>query len=194
MQGNDIKLAARLSQLGTETAFAVSQEAAKLQESGTKVFPFHIGDLNVPTPKCVIDAMNKAIQEGKTGYCAGAGILPLRKQLADTIGEKRGVKYSPSNVSVQSGGKPVITKFLMSVLEAGDEVLYPSPGYPIYESQIQYLGGVKKPYIYRETPNGFELDLEYLKSLITPKTKIFIYNNYSNPTGIFVAEVLSEFG
>lgn len=181
---SEILLAARISQLGTETAFAVSQEAAKLQETGIKIYPFHIGDLNVPSPKCVVDAMNKAIQEGKTGYCAGAGILPLRKRLAETIGKKRGVEYTAENISVQSGGKPVIAKFLMSVLEPGDEVLYPSPGYPIYESQIQYLGGVKKPYIYRETSNGFELDLEYLKSLITPKTRIFIYNNYSNPTAI----------
>lgn len=173
-----------MSRLGTETAFAVSLEANKVKESGQRVFPFHIGDLNFSTPACIVKAMSEAVAEGKTGYCAGAGILPLRQRLAEVVGRERGVTYGPDNVSIQSGGKPVIPKFLSTIMEEGDEVLYPSPGYPIYESQISYLGGVLKPYTYKETETGFELDIEFLKKQITPKTKVFIYNNYQNPMGI----------
>jgi len=176
--------ARRMSRLGTETAFAVSLEANKAKEAGKRVFPFHIGDLNFNTPECVIKAMNQAVQEGKTGYCPGAGILPLRQRLAEAVGAERGVQYGPENVSIQSGGKPVIPKFLATVMNEGDEVLYPSPGYPIYESQINYLGGVLKPYTFKETESGFVLDLENLRNQITARTKVFIYNNYQNPMGI----------
>jgi len=178
------KQAARMARLGTETAFAVSLEAAKVAESGKKVYAFHIGDLDFPSPAFVVEAMNKAIADGKTGYCPGAGILPLRKRLAEVLGAQRGVAFGAENVSVQSGGKPVITKFLASVLEEGDEVLYPSPGYPIYESQIQYFGGVPKPYAFIEDAAGFSLDLEGLRRQISPKTKVLIFNNYQNPMGI----------
>lgn len=173
-----------MGKLGTETAFAVSLEAAKVAETGKKVYPFHIGDLDFASPDFVVQSMNKAIADGKTGYCAGAGILPLRKRLAEVLGEQRGVTYGPEHISVQSGGKPVITKFFSSVMEVGDEVLYPSPGYPIYESQIQYLGGVLKPYTYIEKEDGFALDLDGLRSQITSKTKVLVYNNYQNPMGI----------
>ncbi len=183
MQDLQPRTAKRMNKLGTETAFAVSLEAAKVAESGKKVFPFHIGDLNFASPSIVAEAMNKAIAEGKTGYCPGAGILPLRKRLAEVVGATRGVSYGPENVSIQSGGKPVIPKFLSAIMDEGDEVLYPSPGYPIYESQINYLGGVCKPYIYKETETGFVLDMDNLRKQITNKTKIFIYNNYQNPMG-----------
>jgi len=176
--------AVRMSKLGTETAFAVSLEAAQVAETGKRIFPFHIGDLDFESPDFVVRAMNKAIAARRTGYCPGAGIMPLRKRLAEVIGEERGVHYSADNVSVQSGGKPVIMKFLASVMEEGDEVLYPSPGYPIYESQIRYLGGVLKPYSFIETENGFVLDLEGLRRQITSNTKILVYNNYQNPMGI----------
>eukprot|EP01087_Luapelamoeba_hula_P012989 TRINITY_DN367_c0_g1_i1.p1 TRINITY_DN367_c0_g1~~TRINITY_DN367_c0_g1_i1.p1 ORF type:complete len:404 (+),score=65.30 TRINITY_DN367_c0_g1_i1:113-1324(+) len=177
-------LAKRTQNLGTETAFAVSLEAEKLRSTGQRIYPFHIGDLNFKSPDCVIKAMNQAIADGRTGYCAGAGILPLRTRLAEWVGTQRGCTYGPENVSVQSGGKPVIGKFLAAVMEEGDEVLYPSPGYPIYESQISFLGGVKVPYTFKEAKDGFAFDLPYLRSLITKKTKVFIYNNYSNPMGI----------
>jgi aspartate/methionine/tyrosine aminotransferase len=175
--------ASRMTKLGTETAFAVSLEAAKVAETGKKVYPFHIGDLDFASPDFVVQAMNKAIADGRTGYCAGAGILPLRKRLAEVLGEQRGVTYGPDQISVQSGGKPVITKFFSAIMEEGDEVLYPSPGYPIYESQIQYLGGVLKPYTYIERDSGFVLDIEGLRRQITPKTKVLVYNNYQNPMG-----------
>ncbi len=178
-----MKLANRLEKLGTETAFAVSAAAAEWASQGHRIYPFHLGDINIPTPANIVEAMNKAIADGYTGYCAGAGILELREVLAHDVGSKRGVEYSPDQISVQPGGKPVIGKFLSAVMNPGDEVLYPNPGYPIYESQIEYLGGTAVPYGYIQTDTGFALDMETLKKSITDRTKVLIYNNYQNPTG-----------
>jgi aspartate/methionine/tyrosine aminotransferase len=174
-------LATRLSNLGTETAFAVSLAAADWAARGNRVFPFHLGDMNLPTPANVVAAMDRAIADGKTGYCAAAGIMPLREALAADVGSRRGLQFSAANVVVQPGGKPVIGKFIQTVMEPGDEVLYPNPGYPIYESQIEYFGGTAVPYRYIETPTGFALDLEYLESHITPRTTAIFYNDLQNP-------------
>ncbi len=178
-----MKLAKQLDKLGTETAFAVSAAAAAWAAKGHKVYPLHLGDINLPTPTNIVEATKKAIADGHTGYCAGAGIAPLRAVLAEDVGSKRGIHYSAENVSVQPGGKPVIGKFIAAVMNPGDEVLYPNPGYPIYESQIEYQGGVAVPYGYDETPTGFALDLDGLKASITPRTTAIIYNNYQNPLG-----------
>ena len=178
-----MQLAKQLDKLGTETAFAVSAAAAAWAAQGHKVYPFHLGDMNIATPANITEATYKAIKDGYTGYCAGAGIPELRAVLAADVGSKRGVQYSAENVSVQPGGKPVIGKFIGAVMNPGDEVLYPNPGYPIYESQIEYQGGVAVPYGYIDTPAGFALDMEAIKRAITPRTKAIIYNNYQNPTG-----------
>lgn len=178
-----MQLATQLEKLGTETAFAVSGAAAAWAAKGHRVYPFHLGDMNIPTPANIVEATYKAIKDGYTGYCPAAGIPDLRAVLAEDVGSKRGVKYSAENVSVQPGGKPVIGKFIAAVMNPGDEVLYPNPGYPIYESQIEYLGGVGLPYGYIETATGFALDMEAIKRSITPRTKALIYNNYQNPTG-----------
>ncbi len=176
-------LATRLEQLGTETAFAVSLAAAEWGAKGNRIFPFHLGDLNIATPKNVVEAMDKAIADGKTGYCPAAGIPQLREALAEDVGARRGLSFAPANVVVQPGGKPVITKFIQAVMNPGDEVLYPNPGYPIYESQIEYFGGVAKAYRYLPSSTGFNIDLDQVKSLITPKTKAIIYNDLQNPIG-----------
>lgn len=176
-----MQLASRLDNLGTETAFAVSLAAADWAGRGNRVFPFHLGDMNLPTPANVVAAMDRAIADGKTGYCAAAGIMPLREALAADVGSRRGLSFEPANVVVEPGGKPVIGKFIQTVMEPGDEVLYPNPGYPIYESQIEYFGGTAVPYRYVETPTGFALDMEYLASRITPRTKAIIYNDLQNP-------------
>ena len=178
-----MRLASRLKNLGTETAFAVSEAAAAWKAQGHKVYPFHLGDINIPTPANIVAAQNRAIAEGKTGYAPAAGISALRQALAEVVGGERGLRYAPENVAVQPGGKPVVTKFIQAVMEPGDEVLYPNPGYPIYESQIDYSGGVGLPYRYVETSSGFQMDLDYLESLITPRTRILIYNNCQNPLG-----------
>ena len=176
-----MKLAKQLNHLGTETAFAVSAAAAAWGAKGNKIYPFHLGDINLPTTENIVEGMQKAIGDGYTGYCPGAGIPELRDAIARDVGSKRGLQYSAENVSVQPGGKPVIGKFLATVMNPADEVLYPNPGYPIYESQIEYQGGVAVPYGYIETETGFNLDLEAIRDAITPKTKAIIYNNFQNP-------------
>jgi len=176
-----VKLADRLERLGTETAFAVAATAADWLSKGNEVFPFHLGDLNLPTPANVSAAMHRAVAEGKTGYCPNAGIAPLRQALAESLGKQRKVNFMPENIAVQPGGKPVIGKFLRSVMNPGDEVLYPNPGFPIYESQIEFNDGVAVPYRYSDTPKGFRIDLDYLKSKISKKTRALVLNDQQNP-------------
>jgi aspartate/methionine/tyrosine aminotransferase len=175
-------LASRLEQLGTETAFAVSLAASEWAAQGNRVYPFHLGDINLATPANIVDAMNRAIADGKTGYCAAAGIPALRAALAENIGHDRSMSLAPENIVVQTGGKPVITKFVQSIVNPGDGVLFPSPGYPIYESQVEYYGGVALPYRYVETPSGFAIDLDHLRSL-APRATALVYNNLQNPLG-----------
>lgn len=176
-------LATRLKNLGTETAFAVSEAAAAWAAKGHKIYPFHLGDLNIPTPSNIVEAQNRAITHGKTGYAPAAGIPVLRDILAQDISARRAVSYHAENVVVQPGGKPVVTKFIQALMNPGDEVLYPNPGYPIYESQIEYMGGVAKPYRFSQGHSGFQIDMEYLRAQITPQTRLLIYNNQQNPLG-----------
>ena len=181
-------LAERLDNLGTETAFAVSLAAAEWASRGNRVYPFHLGDINIATPANIAEAMNKAIADGKTGYCAAAGIAPLREALAHDVGGRRGLPYSAANVVVQPGGKPVIGKFIQTVMNPGEGVLYPNPGYPIYESMIEYHGGRSQAYRYVQTDTGFAIDLDHLRSLVTRRpaaggTRAIIYNNLQNPLG-----------
>ncbi|MFA5774914.1 MAG: pyridoxal phosphate-dependent aminotransferase, partial [Ilumatobacteraceae bacterium] len=176
-----MELADRLGRLGTETAFAVAATAADWSSRGSEVFPFHLGDLNLPTPSNISAAMQRAVAEGRTGYCPNAGIQPLREALAKTLGQQRNVSFGPEHVAIQPGGKPVIGKFLRSVMNAGDEVLYPNPGFPIYESQIEFNDGIAVPYRYEDSGHGFEIDLDYLESQITPRSRALILNDQQNP-------------
>ena len=176
-----MKYAKQITNLGTETAFAVSAQAKNWASKGHKVYPFHLGDLNFKTPSNIIEATMRAIQEGKTGYCPSEGILPLREALAHDVGSRRGVIYGPDNVAIQPGGKPTIGKFIAAIMNPGDEVLYPNPGYPIYESQIEYQGGRALPYDYIKTENGFDINIQKIKDSISNKTVALIYNNYQNP-------------
>ena len=176
-----MKYSNQLQNLGTETAFAVSAQAKEWANRGNKVYPFHLGDINLPTPENIVEATIKSIKDGLTGYCPSEGIFPLREALANDVGAKRGVEYDPDNVAVQPGGKPTIGKFISSILDPGDEILYPNPGYPIYESQIEYQGGRAIPYSYIQTDSGFDIDIEKLKDSINENTVAIIYNNYQNP-------------
>jgi aspartate/methionine/tyrosine aminotransferase len=176
-------LAERIGRLGTETAFAVSAEAAEWRSLGHAVYPFHLGDMDLATPENIVEAAFRAIRDGKTGYCPNAGIPELRQALADEITATHGVPYGPQDVAIQPGGKPVIEKFLLTLMDPGDEVLYPSPGFPIYESQIEFLGGVLKPYGFVPGERNFLLDEEAIEASITPRTKLLILNNLHNPTG-----------
>ncbi len=176
-----MRKAERINRLGTETAFAVSREAAEFAATGKKVFPFHLGDLNFPTPRKIINASLKALNEGKTGYSPNAGIPELRKALAENLNISHKTSYTGDNVVIQPGGKPVIGKFILALMNPGDGVLYPSPGYPIYESQIEFHGGVPVPYSYREGKNGFELDISSIERRITGNTRLLIFNDFQNP-------------
>ena len=177
-----LQLAERLANLGTETAFAVSKAAADWASAGNDVFSFHLGDIDLATPRNIVDAMQTAIDAGYTGYCAGAGIEPLRHALANDIGTARGLDLGPEHIAVQPGGKPVITKFIQTLMNPGDGVLFPSPGYPIYESQVEYFGGTPMPYGYSMTPTGFEIDMARIEEL-APHARLLIYNNLQNPLG-----------
>ena len=139
-----MRIAERIGLLGTETAFAVSAEATAFAAQGNKVYPFHLGDMNIPTPNNIMEAAIKAMKDGKTGYCPNAGIPQLRETLAADVSASHGISYSMDNVSIQPGGKPTINKFLLALMNPGDEVLYPNPGYPIYESQIEFQGSFNK--------------------------------------------------
>jgi len=177
------QLADRYSNLGTETAFAVSAEATALANSGTKIYPFHLGDINLKTPRNIVEAMIRAVENGKTGYCPNSGIPELKEALANNINATHGTSYTAENISVQPGGKPVINKFLLALMNPGDEVLYPNPGFPIYESLIKFYGGKAVPYGFREGKDNFEIKLDELLRSITPKTKLLIFNDLHNPTG-----------
>ncbi len=177
-----MKLAERLSRLGTETAFAVSAEANAWAARGNRVFPFHLGDLNLKTPRNVMDAAVRAMEAGKTGYCPNGGIPELREALAGDINAARGTEYTAAQVSIQPGGKPTIGKLILALVDPGEEVLYPNPGFPIYESQIEFHGGKAVPYGFVEGEANFGLDLEGIRRSITPRTRLLIYNDLQNPT------------
>jgi len=176
-------IAKRMDLLGSETAFAVSAEAANLASTGMKIYPFHLGDINLPTPPSIVSAANEAVKSGKTGYCPAPGIPELRKALGKDVGDARGLSYGIENVSIQPGGKPSIGKYIAAMMEKGDIVLYPNPGYPIYESQIEFYRGVAYPYGYVNTPEGLRLDFNAIEEGIKKGAKHIFYNNYNNPTG-----------
>lgn len=178
-----MKLASRVARLGTETAFAVSAEAAAHAAKGNTVYPFHLGDMNLPTPANVQEAAVRAMRDGKTCYCPNGGVPALREALAAEIGASHALELGPENVAVQPGGKPVIEKFLLALVNPGDEVLYPNPGFPIYESQIEFQGAKAVPYGFVPGESNFLLDFDAIEASITPKTRAIIFNNLHNPTG-----------
>lgn len=178
-----MRIADRIANLGTETAFAVSGEAAIFASEGNRVFPFHLGDINLPTPSTVVEGAAKAIADGKTGYCPNAGIPQLREALAADVAASHNTEYTAENVVMQPGGKPTIGKFILTLMNPGDEVLYPNPGYPIYESQIEFNGGIAVPYGYVEGAENFELDFDSIERGITDKTRLLILNDLQNPMG-----------
>ena len=176
-------IAKRMDLLGSETAFAVSAEATNLASTGVKIYPFHLGDINLPTPPSIVSAANEAVKSGKTGYCPAPGIPELREALGKDVGRARGLSYGIENVSIQPGGKPSIGKYIAAMMERGDIVLYPNPGYPIYESQIEFYRGIACPYGYVNTSQGLRLDFNAIEEGIKKGAKHVFYNNYNNPTG-----------
>ena len=178
-----LRVPRRISRLGTETAFAVSGDAAAWAAEGHRVYPFHLGDMNIRTPLNVIRAAYQAMVDGRTFYTPAGGVPQLREALAESLSENRGVSYDAANVSIQPGGKPCIGKFLMAVMEIGDGVLYPNPGYPIYESQVDFLGGRGQPYTYTVDDGRFRIDRDSIQRVVDDTTRVLIINAQHNPTG-----------
>jgi aspartate aminotransferase len=175
-------LAERMSRLGTETAFRVLSKAQALESKGINVIHLEIGEPDFRTPDNINKAACKAINDGFTHYSNSQGIIPLRNQIAKYIEKTRDVSIDPSRVIVTPGAKPFIFFTALALLEKGDEAIYPNPGFPIYESMINYSGAKAVPIPLREELD-FRLDINELKSLITPKTKLIILNSPENPTG-----------
>jgi aspartate/methionine/tyrosine aminotransferase len=174
----------RARELGTENAFVVLAEVNKLIRAGRDIISFCIGQPDFHTPVNIQDAAVKAIRDGKHGYTPSAGILELRQAVARNMSESRGVDVQPDDVVVGAGAKPFIGYTILSVTDhgAGDEVIFPNPGFPIYESQIKAMGAVPVPIHLREA-RSFSFDPQELADKITPKTRLLILNSPQNPTG-----------
>ncbi|HLH73972.1 MAG TPA: pyridoxal phosphate-dependent aminotransferase [Chloroflexota bacterium] len=177
-----MKLAKRMSRLGTETAFEVLAKARALEAKGKHIVHLEIGEPDFDTPAHVIDEGVKALTSGFTHYSPSAGILELRQSIARCAGQKRGLFFDPDQVVVTPGGKPIMFFILLALAEAGDEVIYPNPGFPIYESMINFVGATPVPIPLREE-RQFRFDVDELASKITPRTRVLILNSPQNPTG-----------
>jgi len=174
----------RARELGTENAFVVLAEVNNLIRQGKDIVSFCIGQPDFHTPLNIQDAAVKAIRDGKHGYTPSAGILELRQAVARNMSRMRGIDVQPDDVVVGAGAKPFIAYTILTVTDhgAGDEVIYPNPGFPIYESQIKAMGAVAVPIHLRES-RAFNFDPQELADKITPKTKLLILNSPHNPTG-----------
>ena len=174
----------RANELGTENAFVVLAEVGTLQRQGKDIISFCIGQPDFPTPKNICEAGIKAINDGKHGYTPSAGILELREAAANFLNRSRHISIHADDVVVGAGAKPFIAYSIVSTTDhgVGDEVIYPVPGFPIYESQIKAVGAVPVPIYLRESRN-FSFDPAELEARITPKTKLLILNSPQNPTG-----------
>ena len=174
----------RANELGTENAFVVLAEVGALQRQGKDIISFCIGQPDFPTPKNIREAGIRAINDGRHGYTPSAGILELREAAASYLNRTRHVSIHADDVVIGAGAKPFIAYAIVSTTDhgAGDEVIYPVPGFPIYESQIKAMGAVPVPVYLRESRN-FSFDPAELESRITPRTKLLILNSPQNPTG-----------
>ncbi len=177
-----IPLAERMSRLGTETAFEVLAKARALEAKGRTIIHLEIGEPDFDTPENIRRAAKKAIDEGYTHYGPSAGLPALRETIAGEVSGAWGVEVNPDQVVVTPGAKPIMFFAILALINPGDEVIYPNPGFPIYESVIEFIGGKAVPIVLREE-NDFEMDIEELVSLITPKTRMLIINSPENPTG-----------
>ena len=178
----ELRLANRMSRLGTETAFEVLNKARALERQGKKIIHLEIGEPDFDTPSNVVEAAVSALHKGWTHYGPSAGLPDLRQAIAEEVSRTRGVECSSEEVVVVPGGKPIIFFSILALVDEGDEVIYPNPGFPIYESMINYIGARAVPIRLRED-RDFGLDINELSSLISDRTKLIIINSPQNPTG-----------
>ena len=177
-----LRLAGRMQRLGTETAFEVLVRARALERQGKDIIHLEIGEPDFDTPANIIEAASDALHKGWTHYGPSAGLPELREAIAREVSRTRSVPVTPEEVVVVPGGKPIIFFSMLALVEVGDEVIYPNPGFPIYESMINFLGGKAVPIQLRED-REFRLDVDELAGLISDRTKLIILNSPHNPTG-----------
>src|SRR5215469_7466509 len=177
-----MKFAERMSRLGTETAFEVLVRAKALEAKGREIVHLEIGEPDFDTPKRITDAACKALRAGYTHYTPAPGMLELREAITRDASRRRNMAFSPDDVVVTPGGKPIMFFSIMALVGEGDEVIYPNPGFPIYESMIQFVGGKAVP-IQLEEARDLSLDAERLCRLVNDRTRMIILNSPHNPTG-----------
>jgi len=177
-----VRFAERMSRLGTETAFEVLVRARNLEAQGREIIHLEIGEPDFQTPRNVIEAAQEALDQGWTHYGPPQGYPDLREVIAAHVAESRGIAVGPEQVVVVPGGKPIMFFAMLALLDPGDEVVYPNPGFPIYESMIRFLGAVPQPLRLSEE-RGFALDLNMLADLLNERTRLVILNSPQNPTG-----------
>jgi aspartate aminotransferase len=182
-----MKLAERMQRIGVESAFDVLVQARSLEAKGRSVIHLEIGEPDFPTPPHIVEAAQRALAEGWTHYGPAQGLPELREAVADHVSATRGVHVGPEHVSIVPGGKPIIFFPMLALLEPGDEVIYPDPGFPIYESMIRYLAATPVPMPLVES-RGFSFDLNLLRDKLTGRTKMLILNSPQNPTGGVIPE------
>jgi len=177
-----MKLSSSMARLGTETAFQVLAQAQALEAKGVEVVHLEIGEPDFDTPKNVCNAANEGLGKGLTHYCNAQGLVELRTEIAKQMERTRGISVGPERIVVTPGAKPIMFYSILALLEEGDEAIYPNPGFPIYESMIDFTGAKSVPIPLREELD-FRLDINELKSKITSRTKLIIINSPQNPTG-----------
>jgi aspartate/methionine/tyrosine aminotransferase len=171
-----------MNQIGVESAFEVLVRARELERQGKHVIHLEIGEPDFPTPAHIIEAAKRALDEGYTHYGPTQGLPELRESVARYVSATRKIRVGPEHVSIVPGGKPIIFFPMLALIEPGDEVIYPNPGFPIYESMIRFSGGVPVPIPLVEA-RGFSFDLDTLRKRLSPKTKLLVLNSPQNPTG-----------
>jgi len=177
-----IRFAQRMNNLGTETAFEVFARARALEALGRDMIHLEIGEPDFDTPQNIREAGEKALRDGYTHYGPSAGMPEARGAFAEYVQKTRGAAVAPDQVVITPGAKPIIFFTMLALLDAGDEVIYPNPGFPIYESMTDYIGAKRVPIMLNEA-SGFSFDLDHLEKLITQRTKLVILNSPHNPTG-----------
>jgi len=178
----ELRLARRMARLGTETAFEVLVKARALEAKGRDIVHLEIGEPDFDTPANIIGAATTALHKGWTHYGPSAGLPILREAIAEEVGRSRKVAVKPEEVVVVPGGKSIIFFTILALVEEGDEIIYPNPGFPIYESMINFMGAKAVPIRLREEMD-FRLDVNELARLINDRTKLIILNSPQNPTG-----------
>lgn len=182
-----MKLASRMSRLGTETAFEALARAKALEAQGRSIVFLGIGEPDFDTPEHIIDAAKDALESGFTHYTPSPGIPAVREVIAADMSARLGYEAAASNVVVTPGGKPIMFFTILALAEAGDEVIYPNPGFPIYESMIRFAGATPVPMQLREELD-YNPDIDELRSLVSPRTKLIIINSPNNPCGSVIPE------